>query len=61
MPLYAWKNMSSGEVIEVRRPVSECDRPPDKTHQWERVYAFGVGRVEGGGGSPGRASVKKDG
>lgn len=61
MPIYAWKNTYSGEVVEVLRPMSECNTPPDSTNQWERVYSFGVGRVEGAGSSPARPSVSRDG
>lgn len=60
MPIYAWKNKRTGEITEVMRPMSECNTPPDWTNEWERVYSFGLGRVEGAGGSPGRVSVRRD-
>ena len=62
MPTYAWKNKKTGEVVDVTRPVAEANVPPDSGEKddWERVYSFGVGRVEGAGGSPGRVTkVKK--
>ena len=47
---YLWKDPKSGETIEHDHPSD----PPKKG--WVRVYSFGIGRVEGGGGSPGRVS-----
>lgn len=56
MPLYAWKNTETGEVVEVQRTMSEATIAPDDSGKWERIFTFGIGRVEGGGGSPGRPS-----
>lgn len=60
MPYYVWKNKKTEEVVEVQRSISECELPPDSTGEWERVYSFGVGRVEGGGGSPSRPSIRRE-
>lgn len=49
---YEWKNTETGEVVESEH----WSIPPDKSGNWQRVFRFGVGRVEGGGGSPGRAT-----
>lgn len=59
MPLYTWKNKATGEVVEIQRPMSEATVPPDEESEWERLYSFGVGRVEGGGGSPARVAKTK--
>ncbi len=57
MPLYVWKNTKTGEVVDVLRArMNESQTPPDDSGDWERVYAFGVGRIEGAGGSPPRVS-----
>jgi hypothetical protein len=55
MPFYAWKNKKSGKIVEVERPMSHSHLPPgNDAAGWERVFAFGIGRVEGAGGSPAR-------
>lgn len=59
MPLYTWKNVKTGEVVEMMRPMAEATIPPNDDDGWERIYNFGVGRVEGGGGSPARAAKTK--
>lgn len=51
---WEWKNVKTGEVVEH----DHWSIPPDKSGDWKRVWAFGVGRVEGGGGSPGRVSKR---
>lgn len=61
MPTYLWKNVETGEVVEEFRSMEHSHTPPDKPGTWERLYPlFGVGRVEGGGGSPARTSVNTD-
>jgi len=58
---YEWKNIKTGEVVTVERKLADYLMPPDKSGQWERVISpFGVGRVEGGGGSPNRTSISKE-
>ncbi len=52
---YEWKNVRTGKVVEHDHPTE----PPFKRGKWQRVYSFGTGSVEGGGGSPARTSVKK--
>lgn len=47
---YEWKNPKTGQTMMTPSP----DKPPK--YGWVRVFTFGVGRVEGGGGSPGRVS-----
>lgn len=59
MPTYLWKNPKTGEIVEVERSFENADQPPDKRRKWVRVYSFGLGRVEGGGGSPARAAKVK--
>lgn len=61
MPLYAWRNIETNEIVEVERSMADSQLAPEPDDQgkWQRVYNFGVGRVEGGGGSPGRSSVVK--
>ena len=54
MRRYDWKNGKTGEI----RETDSWSRPPDLTGVWERVYSFGVGRVEGAGGTPGMPSTK---
>lgn len=55
---YEWKNKETGEIITH----NHYRNPPDLPGQWERVFAFGLGSVQGAGGSPGRPSVRgKDG
>ena len=51
-PIYAWRNVETGEVVEVERTMSESDVPPSDD-RWERVlFTPSIGRVEGAGGSP---------
>jgi hypothetical protein len=57
VPTYGWVNKKTGEYVEVHRPLKEYDVPPTEEDEWERVFSFGVGRVEGGGSSPSRPSV----
>lgn len=59
MPWYAWRNKKTAQFAEVFRPTEKHNVPPDDSGDWERVYAFGVGRVEGGGGSPARTSLER--
>lgn len=56
MPLYPWKNTKTGEEVELLRSMAESDIPPNDDEGWERVYSFGLGRIEGAGGSPPRVS-----
>lgn len=58
MPTYTWKNTKTGETVDVQRPIAEASTPPEGEGPWERVFAFGVGRVEGGGSSPARTSTR---
>ena len=67
MPLYTWKNKKTGKLVDVRRSSAESSVPPDifddlpgtTPGDWERYYAFGIGRVEGAGGSPARTTKAK--
>ena len=51
MPVYEWKNVKTGKVVEHTSPTE----PPAKG-KWIRVYSFGIGRVEGAGNAPARTS-----
>lgn len=53
---YEWKNTETGEVVEH----DHWSVPPQKPGEWQRLFAFGVGRVNGAGGSRGWTSSKKD-
>lgn len=55
MKKYEWKNQN-GEVVEH----DHWSKPPRLPGTWKRVYSFAAGRVEGGGGSPSRTSIKSD-
>jgi hypothetical protein len=35
---YLWKNLDTDEVVEVERPASQYDVPPDDSGKWEKVY-----------------------
>lgn len=61
MPEYEWRNVETGEVVTVTRSMADSSSPPDDSGEWERVYSFGIGRTEGGGGSPARPSVRRKG
>lgn len=50
---YDWKNTKTNEIVEHDHPSD----PPSLPGEWQRIFSFGTGRVEGGGGSPSRASV----
>jgi len=50
--LYEWKNPKTGKVVLHDHP----SEPPKKRGKWIRVYSFGIGRIEGGGATPGRSS-----
>lgn len=50
--VYLWQNTDTGEIVEH----DHWSTPPEKPGSWVRKFSFGVGRVEGGGGSPGRVS-----
>lgn len=52
---YEWRNVETGEMVEH----DHWSVPPALPGTWVRNYLFGVGRVEGGGGTPGRTSVKR--
>jgi hypothetical protein len=54
---YDWKDNETGVVIEH----DHASEPPNLPGDWHRVFNFGVGRVEGAGGSKARPSVTKDG
>jgi hypothetical protein len=60
-PVYEWRNIRTGEVVEHDSPTDPpgacCDDPDCCEEKWQRVFAFGVGRVEGAGSSPPRASA----
>ena len=51
--IYEWRNPKTGEVVEH----DHWSEPPKKRGKWIRVYSFGIARVEGAGGAPGRKSV----
>jgi hypothetical protein len=51
---YDWKNVETGEVVTT----SHWSEPPDDSGKWRRLYSFGVGRVEGAGGSRGMPSTR---
>jgi hypothetical protein len=53
-PVYEWKNIRTGEIIEH----SHWSIPPDESGDWRRIFSFGVGRVEGAGSSPALPSTK---
>lgn len=55
MPSYLWKNTKTGKIVEVFRSIAKAHEGPDEPGTWQRIYSFGVGRVEGGA-SKGRAS-----
>lgn len=59
MSIYTWRNKTTGETVDLVKPMSEAQTPPDESGNWERLYNFGVGRVEGGGGSPSRPAKTK--
>lgn len=59
MPEYEWKNTKTEEVVTVSRKVADYQVPPDDSGNWVRVYSFGLGRVDGGGGTPGRSSARR--
>lgn len=61
MPWYTWKNTQTGREVEIWNRMEDCNVPPAEEGEWERVYSFGVGRVEGAGSSPARPSVSRDG
>lgn len=54
MPEYDWKNDETGEVVTT----AHWSKPPEGPGKWRRLYVFGVGRVEGAGGSRGMPSTK---
>lgn len=54
MPIYEWKNIRTGKIVETTDPVN-----PPKRGKWTRVFSIGLGRTEGAGGSPSRPSLKK--
>lgn len=55
MKVYEWRNIKTGEVIDH----DHWGEPPKKRGKWERVYRFGIGRVEGAANSPPRTSRKR--
>ena len=56
--IYLWRNEETGEEVEVERKLADIDVPPEGPGAWKRVLAaFGTGRVEGAGGSPGTSST----
>jgi hypothetical protein len=55
MKMYEWKN-KDGDVVEHNHWAD----PPNLPGEWKRIYSFAAGRVEGGGGSPSRTSIKSD-
>ena len=60
MPEYDWLNIETDEVVTVERKLADYQVPPDDFGDWVRVISgFGVGRIEGAGGSPNRSSVKE--
>lgn len=50
---YEWKN-KEGDVVDH----DHWGVAPKLPGKWTRVYSFAAGRVEGGGGSPSRTSLK---
>lgn len=60
MPIYEWKNRVTGETQEVVRSMADSDLPPDDSGDWERVFWFSAGHIQGAGGSPARMSPKKE-
>lgn len=56
---YEWVNKKTGEVVTVERKIADYKVPPDDSGDWERIFTFAVGRVEGAGGSPNRASARR--
>lgn len=59
VPEYEWKNTETEEVVTVERKAADYQVPPDDSGKWVRVYSFGLGRVDGGGGTPGRSSARR--
>lgn len=55
MASYEWKN-EKGEIVET----DSFDTPPDKKHNWSRVFSFGISSVNGAGGSPARTTLTVD-
>jgi len=51
---YEWKNVRTGKVVEH----DHWSVPPKLPGKWVRLFNFGVGRVEGAGGSPGMPSTR---
>jgi hypothetical protein len=39
MPTYEWKNTETGERVDVERPMSQYDVPPDLPGEWVRVIS----------------------
>jgi hypothetical protein len=42
MPTYEWKNKRTGDYVQVQRPVSAYDNPPDDSGEWVRVITSPV-------------------
>lgn len=57
---YEWLDEDTGRVVEVNRPVSEYDRPPDEPGNWKPLISIpAIGAVKGAGGTPGRRALPR--